>query len=71
MSGKKAKKGKSKGKKKNPNDGPSVNEMILKKSLKLYDAYCQELSVKCCPDVVRAIRASLEEDTPLTKVTNL
>jgi hypothetical protein len=67
---KKGKKGK-KGKKRSPNDGPSVNEIIIRKLLKLYDSYCKEYRVVCCPDVVRVLRAALDEDTEVKKVRQM
>lgn len=62
--GKKAKKGKSakKGKKRSPNDPPSFGEIILKKILKFYDQYSNELNSKCSPDVVKSIKECLEEE---------
>lgn len=58
------------GKKKSPDDAPSVTEIILKKTLKLYDFYCNESNVKPCPDVIRAIKQCLEEDKDLNKVSH-
>lgn len=62
--GKKAKKGKKgkKGKKRNPNDPISFGEIILKKILKFYDQYCNEINVKMSPDVVKSIKDCLEEE---------
>ena len=62
------KKGKGDKKKKSPDDAPSVNTLILKKFLHLYEVYSAHLNSKCCPDVVTAARSCLEEDTVLTKV---
>ena len=62
--GKKAKKGKKgkKGKKRNPNDPISFGEIILKKILKFYDQFCNEINVKMSPDVVKSIKDCLEEE---------
>jgi hypothetical protein len=62
------KKGKGDKKKKSPDDAPSINTLILKKFLHLYDVYSANLNSKCCPDVVKAARDCLENDTVLTKV---
>ena len=70
--GKKGKGGKGKsgkgGKMKGPNDGPSLNEIILRRGLKLYEAYSAAMDAKCSPDVVKAIKLCLEEETQLTKL---
>ena len=71
MAGKKGKKGKKGAKKKSPDDPPSINEIVLRKILKAYDLYSNQLNVKTCPDVIRALRECLEEDTTLNKVNTL
>ena len=68
--GKKGKKGK-KAKKRGPDDPPSVNEILLRKLLKIYELYSSQLDAKTCPDVTRAIRECLEEDKPLKTVKKL
>lgn len=69
MAGKKEKgKGKGKAKKKSADDGPSINETLLRKTLKLYDMYSSESNVKCCPDVVKAINQCLEDNVELKKI---
>ena len=62
------KKGKGEQKKKGPDDVPSINTLILKRFLHLYELYSAQLDSKCCPDVVKAARDCLETDTVLTKV---
>jgi hypothetical protein len=63
--GGKGKGGKGKGKKgkKGPNDGPTLSEIQLRRALKLYDAYSGAMDAKCIPEVVRAIKLCLEEET--------
>lgn len=56
-------------KKKSASDVPSVNTLILKRFLHLYENYSAQLNSKCCPDVVKAAKASLEADSTMTKVT--
>lgn len=66
----KKKKGKSDKKKKSPDDVPSINTLILKKFLHLYETYSAQLNSKCCPDVIKGARDCLEGDKVLTKVKN-
>lgn len=71
--GKKGKKGKGgkggkKGKKRGPNDGPTVTEIALRRLLKLYDAYSASMGAKCCPEVTKAVKLCLEEETELMRL---
>lgn len=61
-------KGKDKGTKKSSENGPGITEIILRKLLKYYEQYSLEFNVKCCPDVIRAIRQCLEEGSELKKI---
>jgi hypothetical protein len=66
--GKEGKGGKGKGGKKGkkgPNDGPSLSEIQLRRSLKLYEAYAGAMDAKCVPEVVKAVKFCLEEETDL------
>jgi hypothetical protein len=63
-------KGKGKAKKKNPDDSPSVNEIILKRVLTLYEGFVTETETRCCPDVIASIKLCLEEEKELKKVNN-
>ena len=71
MSAKGKGKGKKDDKKKSADTGPSINEIILNKILKLYDFYSSDINCKCCPEVVNAIKTSLEENKSLTTVMNI
>jgi hypothetical protein len=63
------KKGKKDKKKKAPTDTPSINFLILKRFLNLYENYSAQLNSKCCPDVIKAAKTCLEQDSTLTKVS--
>ncbi|CAF0951270.1 unnamed protein product [Brachionus calyciflorus] len=57
-----------KSKPKRSDDSPLLTEIILKKLLKYYDAYSNELGVKTCPDVIKTIRTCLENGKELKKL---
>jgi DNA polymerase III delta subunit len=59
-----------KGKTKSFGKEPSENEITLRKIIKLYKAYSEELHVKCSPDALKTISSCIEEDTQLNKVNS-
>lgn len=53
---------------KRTDDSPLLTEIILKKLLKYYDINSNEIGVKTCPDVVKSIKACLENGKELKKI---
>lgn len=49
-------------------EGPLLTEIIQKKLLKYYENYSNEMGVKTCPDVVKEIKACLENGKDLKKI---
>lgn len=45
-----------------------MNEIVLKKFLQFYDAYCKEVNCYTCPDLISSAKQALEDNKTLTKL---
>ncbi len=50
---------------------PSINTLILRKLISLYESYCKHVGSSTCADVIKALKGILEDDGFLTKVNPL
>ena len=57
-----------KSEKKDADNVPCFNEIILKKLLSSYTAYSEESKVRISPDIIANIKKCLNENASLTKV---
>ncbi len=47
---------------------PSINTIILKKLISLYERYCHETHSSTCIDIVKGLKGCLEDDGHLSIV---
>jgi hypothetical protein len=57
--------------KKKPDPPPSINTLILRKLISLYESYCKQLNSSTCIDIIKALKGVLEDDGVLSKVNHV